>query len=247
LFGSFGRPLRALFPFINTSPPLGASGMQEPELDPGITDRVWRSFHNRLGRAPTEQELGQALPHFLPGGMPMAPAGRPHVVTQFAAQQYGPEYGSDIGGPPERAGDSFGQGGGFGDQVAAAISLRSVRIIEPQRTGELLIKLGKDDYRAWVRVTNLGSWYNPLVPYDRRSPLTGGSPHQVDVEFDGDVQSADRMRASPIALRISNNLPVGQAAVEWINGGAAIRGPGQIWLQVTNRGPHPVATALGAD
>ena len=59
----YGQYLRSMMPFISSAP--AASPEQEPNqtpnIDPAESEAVFRSYHHRLGRAPTLDELRGAL------------------------------------------------------------------------------------------------------------------------------------------------------------------------------------------
>lgn len=91
----YGQYLRSMTPFISSAPAAGeTASMPVRPVDPRAIDRAVRSFHNRLGRPPTEQELNQAIPHYLPTAMPGAAGGFPAATSPFGAQPFAGPFAS---------------------------------------------------------------------------------------------------------------------------------------------------------
>ena len=67
---SFGQYLRSKMPFISSAPamPPEQESNPAPDIDPTQAEAVFRSYHHRLGRPPTEEEFMASVRHYAQGG-----------------------------------------------------------------------------------------------------------------------------------------------------------------------------------
>ncbi len=68
--GLYGHYLREMFPFISSAPAASPGSPVEPnipDVDPAEAEAMFRSYHHRLGRLPTEEEFMASVRRYAQG------------------------------------------------------------------------------------------------------------------------------------------------------------------------------------
>jgi len=196
-----------------------ASAKPADNADPryaSARDAAVRSFFNRFGRFPTEDEFRQSIGHFLPVGVTMS-------STQIARE-----------GASSSPGEQVAQSGSFDPPVAVAL--------EPGASKAISCGFGRGRYEAWARMVVQDT---PSANFRKNTlhtrPLSLPRP-SILVALQGELLSAGRSRA--LELQLSADDRIGQAINHGLNVGA-FDGPGHVRLDATNRGPFAVDLTLG--
>lgn len=179
-------------------------------------DAAIRSFFNRFGRFPTDDEFRQSIGHFLPAGVTMPP-------TRSGTE-----------GVSSSPGAQVAQSGLFDPPATVAL--------DPGVSKAISCGFGRGRYEAWVRMvvqdTPAANFRKNTL--DTRPAFLPSPPIVVDLE--GELLAAGRSRHLSLQLRADDRI--GQAVNHGLGVGM-FGGPGHVELRASNRGPFVVDVTLG--